>query len=76
MPLVGELANSTLSGRLKFLRALPKGGALKIYKKILSKNIFIPNFVELSMIGDKFSEELVKVEIVKFSRIKKFTILP
>ena len=39
MPLVGDIANSTLSGRLKFLRALPKGGALKIYKKILSKNI-------------------------------------
>ena len=34
MPLVGDIANSTLNGRLKILRALPKGGALKIlYKK-------------------------------------------
>ena len=32
--------------------------------------------VELSMIGDTYSEILVKVEIVKFSRSEKFTILP
>jgi len=32
--------------------------------------------VELSMMGDSFSERVVKVEIVKFSKVEKFTILP
>ena len=38
--------------------------------------LFTNFIVELSMIGDTISERLVKVEIVKFSRSEKFTILP
>ena len=48
------------------------------YSRICQEHLqnFFIFFVELSMIGDTISERLVKVEIVKFSRSEKFTILP